>query len=303
MNKRLVRLLVSSLMLLILVTCLSISALAAEHSEDDPRIVMQDGQGNEEIIWFQGLYTLPECPYTAPEGQRFKCWMIDGKKSMQPGEQIYTDYRTVITAVWEPLPVVSFAANGGTKAMDAVPTEGDYTLPECGFTAPEDQQFKCWLVDGKEKLPGDVITVDADITVTAVWELLPVITFASGEGTGTMESVAIVGEYTLPKCLFAAPEGQQFKGWLVDGQEKLVGDVIQVEADITVIAAWEEIPVVESTSQTAGTIETTEASEAQQASNGNNDAGHPWWIFVLVAVAGVAVGVLVVLLTLKKKKD
>lgn len=172
MKKRIVCLLTAIVMIVTLTASLSITAFA--HSEDDPRIILQDGQGNEETIWFQGLYTLPECEFTAPEGQRFKCWLVDGRKQMQPGEQTYTDLRTVITAVWEPLPVVSFEPNGGAEAMDNVPTEGEYPLPQCGFTAPEGKQFKCWLVNDGEKLPGDMIAVEADITVTAVWEDVPI---------------------------------------------------------------------------------------------------------------------------------
>ncbi len=174
MKKSIISLFMAVVMVISLTVGLRIAVSATEeHSEDDPRIIMQDGMGHEEIIWFQGLYTLPECPYTAPEGQRFKCWMIDGEEYLQPGDQTYTDWRTYITAVWEPLPVVSFAANGGAETMDPVATENEYALPECGFIAPNGQRFKAWLVDGQQKQPGDVITVVADIVVTAVWEELP----------------------------------------------------------------------------------------------------------------------------------
>lgn len=158
------------LMVLSVVLGLGITAFA---SDDDPRIILQDGQGNEEVVMFQGLYTLPECSFTAPDGQRFKCWRVDDRKDMMPGEQVYTDYRTVITAVWEPLPVVTFEADGGDGTMETVATEGEYALPECSFTAPEGQQFKCWLVNGEEKQVGDTVTVEADMTVTAAWEELP----------------------------------------------------------------------------------------------------------------------------------
>ena len=45
-----------------------------------------------------------------------------------------------------------------------------YKLPECGFTAPEGEQFRCWQVNGKDKLPGDEIVVKSPTVVTALWE-------------------------------------------------------------------------------------------------------------------------------------
>ena len=80
---------------------------------------------------------------------------------------------------------VSFDANGGTGTMAAATgVSGEYTLPENGFTAPADKQFKCWSVGGSEKAVGDKITVTANTTVTAVWEDIPVVTYTVS-GTAT----------------------------------------------------------------------------------------------------------------------
>ncbi len=67
---------------------------------------------------------------------------------------------------------VSFDANGGTGTMaDATAAENtEYTLPECGFTAPEGMEFRAWEIDGTEYAPGDKITITADVTVKAVWK-------------------------------------------------------------------------------------------------------------------------------------
>ena len=67
---------------------------------------------------------------------------------------------------------VTFNANGGTGTMDPATVEagGSYTLPECGFTAPEGKQFKAWNVNGEELAAGDTITVNGDVEITAVWE-------------------------------------------------------------------------------------------------------------------------------------
>ena len=143
---------------------------------------------------------------------------------------------------------VSFNANGGTDTMaDVTGISGEYTLPANGFTAPSGKQFKAWSVGGVEKAAGDTITVNANTTVTAIWENIPVVTytvsFAANGGTGTMADVTgVSGEYTLPANGFTAPSGKQFKAWSVDGKEKAVGDTITVTADTTVKAVWENIP-------------------------------------------------------------
>ena len=69
---------------------------------------------------------------------------------------------------------VSFAANEGSGSMTPVEVEDgtEYTLPACTFTAPSNKTFKAWSVGGEEKQPGDKITISADTTVAAVWEIL-----------------------------------------------------------------------------------------------------------------------------------
>ncbi len=70
---------------------------------------------------------------------------------------------------------VSFDANGGDGEMyDVYGVSGEYLLPECGFTAPADKQFKGWATSAD----GDVLTensiaVNADVTLYAVWEDIP----------------------------------------------------------------------------------------------------------------------------------
>ena len=61
---------------------------------------------------------------------------------------------------------VSFDANGGSGKMEKVTgVSGEYTLPECTFTAPDDKAFDCWMVGNDTYAPGDKIAFDADTTV------------------------------------------------------------------------------------------------------------------------------------------
>ena len=70
---------------------------------------------------------------------------------------------------------ITFNAGGGSGSMGSVTVKAgtNYTLPACGFTAPADQQFKAWEIDGTEYPVNAPVTVTADITVKALWEDAP----------------------------------------------------------------------------------------------------------------------------------
>ena len=205
-----------------------------------------------DVTGISGEYTLPANGFTAPAGKQFKAWSVGGVEKAV-GDKITVTANTTVTAVWEDIPVVtytvSFDANGGTGSMaDVTGVSGEYTLPANGFTAPAGKQFKAWSVGGVEKAAGDTITVNANTTVTAIWGNIPVVTytvsFAANGGTGTMADVTgVSGEYTLPANGFTAPAGKQFKAWSVGGVEKAAGDTITVNANTTITAIWEPIPV------------------------------------------------------------
>ena len=70
---------------------------------------------------------------------------------------------------------ITFNAGDGSGSMGPVTVKAgtNYTLPACGFTAPADQQFKAWEIDGTEYPVNAPVTVTADITVKALWEDAP----------------------------------------------------------------------------------------------------------------------------------
>ena len=170
-------------------------------------------------------------------------------------------------------PRISFDPNGGSGHMETVYYQGNYPLPEYEFTAPEGYRFKCWHRDGdpRELQPGDTVYVaNTNDVVSAVWEPIPAkVVFDNGGGEGTMDEVEIYGDYTLPGCEFTAPDGQQFKSWQFDGQEKQPGDSIYVDNIITVTALWENIPTEPPTEAPteAPTEPPTEAPTLPAASN------------------------------------
>ncbi len=67
---------------------------------------------------------------------------------------------------------ISFAAGEGASGkMADVEDAAYYTLPECGFTAPEGKMFDAWKVgDGETTYqPYERIMLTSDITLTALW--------------------------------------------------------------------------------------------------------------------------------------
>ena len=75
------------------------------------------------------------------------------------------------------------------------------------------------------------------------------VTFAPGyETSETMESVSWAknGWYPLPACGFSGPAGQAFAGWRVgeDTELKSMGDLVSVTGDMTLTAAWRDLPTV-----------------------------------------------------------
>ena len=137
------------------------------------------------------------------------------------------------------------ATGTGTMA-NAENVAGVYTLPENGYTPPEGMLFTAWKVNGKEMQPGEQILVSSSTWVYAVWEDDPdtfTVSFNRNDGSGSMNAVKdVVGAYVLPASTLTPPPGMLFKAWSVKDTEYAVGDTIQITADTTVKAIWEDDP-------------------------------------------------------------
>ena len=118
---------------------------------------------------------------------------------------------------------ITFNAGGGSGNMDSVTvkTGTNYILPECGFTAPTDQEFKAWEISGTEYKVGDSYTVNGDTEIKALWEnsVITPTTYTvtvsnDGKGTGTASPSTAAAGTTI--TLTATPnEGYHFKEWQV----------------------------------------------------------------------------------------
>ena len=85
-----------------------------------------------------------------------------------------TYVKGALTVEGAPAPVtytVSFYTNDGTGSMsDVSGVSGNYTLPACGFTAPEGKEFKAWQIGETEYQPGSTYFVASNISVKALWK-------------------------------------------------------------------------------------------------------------------------------------
>ena len=154
------------------------------------------GSGNMETVFVtEGEFMLPENGFVSTGNKAFSGWEIDSVQ-YAPGDIVQLTKDAVITARWDAVRTftISFEANGGTGTMDdATEISGNYTLPNCSFTAPAGKTFKEWSVEIGDaepvtKAPNDAISVTADTTVTAVWadkEIVATPMFSPTGGTFT----------------------------------------------------------------------------------------------------------------------
>ena len=143
---------------------------------------------------------------------------------------------------------VTFNSNGaeGTMQTQKIKKGEKCTLPENGFTPPENKKFAGWKIGNETKLVGEEITVNGNTEVTAIWKDIEYkVTFNSNEGTGDMAGKLVkAGEdYELPDCKFTAPDGQEFKAWEVDGQEYPAKTKIKINKETIIKAIWQDKPV------------------------------------------------------------
>ena len=145
---------------------------------------------------------------------------------------------------------ITFNGNGGSGSMGPVivKAETNYILPDCGFTAPADQEFKAWQIGGTEYKVGDSYTVRGDTEIKALWEnsVITPTTYTvtvsnDGKGTGTATpSTAAAG--TMISLTATPNEGYRFKEWqVISGGVAIKDDKFTMPNDnVEVKAVFEE---------------------------------------------------------------
>ena len=241
-------------------------------------------------------YNLAANGFTAPANEKFKAWKI-GNTEYGEGDEITVTEDTTVVAVWQDIKVtVTYDANGGSGDMTGKTLKkgSKYTVLPNGFTAPDDtQEFKAWLVDGQEVAPGTKITVNGDTVVKAVWKKIPVsVRYDANGGSGSMDGATVDkgSKYTVLPNGFTAPDDtQEFKAWLVDGQEVAPGTKITVNGDTVVKAVWKKIPVDNPNGGSNNNGDgATKASKSRNSGKlpKTGYAGMPYQVAAMILVAG-----------------
>ena len=131
-------------------------------------------------------YALPECAFTAPAGKEFDKWLVSvgtaAAVEKMPGETVVASDNVTVKAMWKNTPApgkvdIRFNANGGSGSMPTkqVDKDSEYTLPVCGYTAPEGKEFDKWEVKvgsapAVNKNPGESIIASNNVTAKALWK-------------------------------------------------------------------------------------------------------------------------------------
>ena len=175
---------------------------------------------------------------------------------------------------------ITFNAGDGSGSMDSVTVKAgtNYILPDCGFTAPDDQEFKAWEIGGTECKVGDSYTVNEHTEIKALWEnsvITPttynVTVTSGGNGSASADyATAVAGtEITLT----ATPnKGYHFKEWQV-----ISGDVMITNNQFTMPNDDVEIKAIFKKNTPTGPIgtgATTYPITVKSAKNGDVTASH-----------------------------
>ena len=172
---------------------------------------------------------------------------------------------------------ITFNAGAGSGSMDSVTVKAgaNYILPECGFTAPADQEFQAWEIGGTEYKVGDFYTVRGDTEIKALWEnsVITPTTYTvtvsnDGKGTGTATpSTAAAG--TMISLTATPNEGYHFKEWqVISGGVTIKDDKFTMpSANVEVKAIFEKdappAPTEYTITVTSGDNGTASASHAK----------------------------------------
>ena len=147
---------------------------------------------------------------------------------------------------------ITFDAGEGTGTMDdIVLLRGDSVyLPSCGFTLPEKTYFNYYTDGTNNYYAGYSVTVNADLHLTAVYNEKILYTYTNG-------LTSIVQEYkkglylALPSYtaygMFSGdvPYRKSFRAWSINGVEHPAGWTSTVNADTTVTAVFDDLPILQ----------------------------------------------------------
>lgn len=203
-----------------------------------------------------GVCTLPECGFTAPAGMAFQGWSIPAATgqihTFYPGYPVKLNSDAVATAQW-----VSAGTDSYTVSFESSMDVAGYmppihaqagteiTVPECLYIPPNHETLISYVAVANSDYSslglfnsGDELTVNDNITFSALWALYySKITFDSrGHGTAPEPQIVYPGERPVRPQDPQAP-GWTFEGWY-SGYIEYDFDRPLYNSDITLSAHW-----------------------------------------------------------------
>lgn len=224
-----------------------------------------EGDYITEVLRYGTEYTLPECPYTAPDGKAFYKWGVTPPGNMyEVGEKFTITENLDLTPIFKAItPTTLTATYSGTilAGNKITPENISITLTyNDSSTQPVNAgEVEYWyggvqIADPVNYVFGAELIGDVNITVKysglettmSVKVVGHEITFNANGGTGEMAKAEYVGEYTLPTCTFTAPTGKQLKGWATSADGAIIeATTYNVTENVELFAIWEDIPVAD----------------------------------------------------------
>ena len=207
-------------------------------------------------------------PYTIPneaptkDGFTFTVWQLGDDSYYSPGYELeaslnpcWCSRELVFTACWTDQDTITYNANGGTGAPNSQKnTEGNTTL-STKIPTRKGYTFLGWDENKSAKTPTYkyeagktmVLTKDGDVTLYAIWQKNPVITYNANGGSSVPASHENKGVLSKTWPQWA---GHTFVGWSVKStyqngdQLYAPGASIDITRDITLYAIWNTDPYV-----------------------------------------------------------
>ena len=142
---------------------------------------------------------------------------------------------------------VSYNPMGGTGKMDSKKLNkgSKYTILPNSFTAPENQEFDTWEVDGNKVAAGKEITIKKDTEIVANWKKkAPSVTYDPDGGNWDGDTANKVEAHDLDSTIKikSAPvkEGYDFVGWKLGSETYQPGNDYTVKNAVTFVAEWKK---------------------------------------------------------------
>ncbi len=237
-----------------------ITLVADWREEIDVTTLVFDANGGvgdtSSLMIFDGtIYDIDILPTLTRAGYKFVNWTYNDNPVTA-----YTDFTGIreakLVANWQANDyIIKYNANGGKGAMNDLIITYDITKNLSTNTFTKDgYRFIGWsktengTVEYQDKEAIKNLATEGEVTLYAVWELIPIITgnisFDPNGGLGDMMYINTQEKINLPGCTFAYP-GYRFIGWSKEKNGKVIyndaeKDITDLTENTILYAIWEK---------------------------------------------------------------